>query len=279
MVNTALTGRHVRHRRRPAVRLLTRPGTSTGANGTGTRDLVLVTKNPGGHHEHHRHEPLRPRSGPTRARRTSSSRSRSCPSPTSTVRRRSTRPRLARGRRLPDQRGLPGPAVHAARLAGVDHLRHRRHRRHPGRGGSLLLVVEDIEAARAELIERGVDVAEVFHGRGFSDAGQDRIPGPAPDGQSYASFAAFSDPDGNELLLQEVTYRLPGRVESPTSPRLPTCCSRRLSRTAASRPHAAAQLVGLVRGVHGRARAGQHGRSGDEAADGYMKEVHGLVPR
>ena len=85
----------------------------------------------------------------------------------------------------------------------------------PGSGGSLLLTVDDIDAARAELIERGVEVSEVFHGRGFSDAGQGRIPGRAPDGQSYGSFATFSDPDGNEFLLQEVTSRLPGRVEEP----------------------------------------------------------------
>ena len=84
-----------------------------------------------------------------------------------------------------------------------------------GSTGRLLLAVDDIEAARADLIERGVDVSEVFHGQAFSADGQGREPGPDPDRGSYGSFATFSDPDGNEWLLQEVTMRLPGRVEEP----------------------------------------------------------------
>ena len=82
-----------------------------------------------------------------------------------------------------------------------------------GSAGSLLLAVDDIEAARAELIERGVDVSEVSHGQAFNAAGEGRKPGPDPRRQSYGSFARFTDPDGNEFLLQEVTTRLPGRVE------------------------------------------------------------------
>jgi catechol 2,3-dioxygenase-like lactoylglutathione lyase family enzyme len=81
--------------------------------------------------------------------------------------------------------------------------------------GSLLLAVEDIHAARAELIERGVEVSEVFHGVAFSADGQGREPGPDPERKSYFSYASFSDPDGNQFLLQEVTERLPGRV-APT---------------------------------------------------------------
>jgi catechol 2,3-dioxygenase-like lactoylglutathione lyase family enzyme len=79
--------------------------------------------------------------------------------------------------------------------------------------GSLLLAVSDIEAARAELSERGVDVSEVFHGPAFSADHQDRLPGPDPERRSYFSYASFSDPDGNQWLLQEVTTRLPGRVD------------------------------------------------------------------
>ena len=79
--------------------------------------------------------------------------------------------------------------------------------------GTLLLAVDDVEAARAELIERGVDVSEVFHGVAFSADGQGREPGLDPERKSYGSFASFSDPDGNEWLLQEVTTRLPGRVD------------------------------------------------------------------
>ena len=83
----------------------------------------------------------------------------------------------------------------------------------PGSAQGLYLVVLDIEAAREELIARGVEVGEVFHegapGARFHDSG--RVPGPAPDRATYGSFAAFSDPDGNGWLLQEITTRLPGR--------------------------------------------------------------------
>ena len=84
----------------------------------------------------------------------------------------------------------------------------------PGSAEGLYLVVDDIEAARAELIEHGVQVSEVFHDAGgvFHHAGTAaRLPGPDPDRTSYASFASFSDPDGNGWMLQEVTTRLPGR--------------------------------------------------------------------
>lgn len=85
----------------------------------------------------------------------------------------------------------------------------------PGSADGLQLVVSDIEAARAELEERGAQVSEVFHDAGgvFHHAGDTaRVPGPAPDRTSYGSFASFDDPDGNGWVLQEVTTRLPGRV-------------------------------------------------------------------
>jgi catechol 2,3-dioxygenase-like lactoylglutathione lyase family enzyme len=81
----------------------------------------------------------------------------------------------------------------------------------PGAAGYLLLAVSDVEAARAELIARGVEVSEVFHGLAFSDDAATRVPGPDPDRKSYGSYATFRDPDGNEFLLQELTSRLPGR--------------------------------------------------------------------
>jgi catechol 2,3-dioxygenase-like lactoylglutathione lyase family enzyme len=74
----------------------------------------------------------------------------------------------------------------------------------PGSVRRLGLVVADIEAARADLVARGVQVSDVFHGSGD--------PGPDPDRGSYQSYATFSDPDGNAWLLQEVTTRLPGRI-------------------------------------------------------------------
>ncbi len=85
----------------------------------------------------------------------------------------------------------------------------------PGSAQGLHLAVNDIEAARDELVGRGVEVSEVFHDAGgvFHHGGtQARVAGLAPQRQSYASFASFSDPDGNGWLLQEITTRLPGRV-------------------------------------------------------------------
>lgn len=84
----------------------------------------------------------------------------------------------------------------------------------PGSAQGMQLIVTDINAARAELAGRGVEVSEVFHDAGgvFHHAGtQARIPGLAPDRQSYGSFASFSDPDGNGWFLQEISTRLPGR--------------------------------------------------------------------
>jgi catechol 2,3-dioxygenase-like lactoylglutathione lyase family enzyme len=83
----------------------------------------------------------------------------------------------------------------------------------PGSAESLYLVVSDIEAVRDDLLARGVEVSEVFHegapGARFHEAG--RVAGRAPNDSTYGSFAAFSDPDGNGWLLQEITTRLPGR--------------------------------------------------------------------
>jgi len=78
----------------------------------------------------------------------------------------------------------------------------------PGSARGLYLIVSDIEAARAELVDRGVDVSEVFHRAG---PGQPPLSGPDPQRRSYVSFATFSDPDGNGWLLQEINTRLPGR--------------------------------------------------------------------
>ncbi|MEP0797700.1 VOC family protein [Trichocoleus sp. DQ-A3] len=84
----------------------------------------------------------------------------------------------------------------------------------PGSVQGLYLIVYDIEAARAELVERGVEVSEIFHDIAgiFHHAGTEgRVPGPDPERRDYASYASFSDPDGNGWILQEVRVRLPGR--------------------------------------------------------------------
>jgi catechol 2,3-dioxygenase-like lactoylglutathione lyase family enzyme len=89
----------------------------------------------------------------------------------------------------------------------------------PGSAHGLYLIVSDIEAARAELATHGAAVSEVFHagtpGAQFqADGTNGRVGGPEPEHTSYSSFASFSDPDGNSWLLQEVTTRLPGRVDA-----------------------------------------------------------------
>lgn len=92
----------------------------------------------------------------------------------------------------------------------------------PGSAQGLYLIVSDIEAARADLIRRGVAVSETFHGGDGVYSGPDepflfgrtRVSGPDPAHGSYRSFASFKDPDGNGWLLQEITARLPGRIDS-----------------------------------------------------------------
>lgn len=84
----------------------------------------------------------------------------------------------------------------------------------PGSIDSLQLTVLDIEAARAELAAKGIEVSEPFHDSGgiFHHAGErERVPGPDPERSDYGSFASFSDPDGNGWLLQEIKVRAPGR--------------------------------------------------------------------
>jgi catechol 2,3-dioxygenase-like lactoylglutathione lyase family enzyme len=87
----------------------------------------------------------------------------------------------------------------------------------PGSSQGNYLVVTDIEAARKDLVARGAPVSEVFHpakpGAQFQADGDGRAQGPAPNHGTYASFATFRDPDGNGWLLQEITARIPGRVD------------------------------------------------------------------
>jgi catechol 2,3-dioxygenase-like lactoylglutathione lyase family enzyme len=95
----------------------------------------------------------------------------------------------------------------------------------PGSAQGLYLIVSDIEAARKDLLARGVKVSEAFHDAGGVYLGKDepylfgrlRVGGLDPEHRSYRSFASFSDPDGNGWLFQEVTTRLPGRVETDTT--------------------------------------------------------------
>jgi len=95
----------------------------------------------------------------------------------------------------------------------------------PGSAQGLYLIVPDIEAARDELRGRGVEISEVFHDGGGVYAGTDdpylfgrlRVSGRDPEHRSYRSFVSFNDPDGNRWLLQEITTRLPGRIDPATT--------------------------------------------------------------
>jgi catechol 2,3-dioxygenase-like lactoylglutathione lyase family enzyme len=95
----------------------------------------------------------------------------------------------------------------------------------PGSAQGLYLIVSDIQAARAELVGLGVETSEVFHDDAGVYAGTDepylfgsiRVSGPDPDHRSYRSFASFRDPDGNGWLFQEITTRLPGRIDPATT--------------------------------------------------------------
>ncbi|HWI59641.1 MAG TPA: VOC family protein [Bacillota bacterium] len=159
----------------------------------------------------------------------------------------------------------------------------------PGAAGSLLLAVDDIDAARNDLIARGVEVSEVFHYAGgpFNNAVENpRVSGHDPQGRSYYSFASFEDPDGNGWLLQEIQTRLPGR-EWQSAP---------------ARALDVATLAGLLRETaehhdhfektHAEHHwwdwyasylsARQHGSGPEEAAaaaDRYLEEVLHVLPR
>ena len=117
--------------------------------------------------------------------------------------------------------------------------------------------MSDIEAARAELVGRGVDVSEVFH---RTAVGGPPVSGRHPEGRSYASFATFKDPDGNSWLLQEITARLPGRVDANET-----------KFTSPSELAAALRRAGAAHGEHEKRTGGQYRR---ELA-GLVRRIHG----
>lgn len=126
----------------------------------------------------------------------------------------------------------------------------------PGSARGLYLVVTDIEAARAELLARGAEPNAVFHREG---PGRPALPGPHPARASYSSFATFSDPDGNEWLLQEVTARLPGRVDAAAT-------------TFASAADLASALrrAGAAHGQHEKRTGGDHSATWPDWYAEYM---------
>ncbi|MFL6840796.1 MAG: VOC family protein [Bradyrhizobium sp.] len=125
----------------------------------------------------------------------------------------------------------------------------------PGSAQGLYLIVSDIEAARNELLGRGIKSSEVFHDAGGVYAGTDepylfgrlRISGADPEHRSYRSFASFNDPDGNGWLLQEVTARLPGRVDGDDT-----------TFTSSTELAAALRRAAAAHGEHEKRTGGQH---------------------
>jgi catechol 2,3-dioxygenase-like lactoylglutathione lyase family enzyme len=156
----------------------------------------------------------------------------------------------------------------------------------PGAVHSLILAVDDVDAARADLLARGVAVSEVFHYAGgpFSSVPNSRVSGRDPQGQSYRSFASFADPDGNEWLLQEIKTRRPGR-EWKSAPAAAIDVP-----TLAALLHETGEHHGQYEQTHAEHHwwdwyapylsARQTGRSPEEAeADRYMDEVLHVRPR
>jgi len=158
----------------------------------------------------------------------------------------------------------------------------------PG-SAELVLAVDNVDAAREDLIARGINVSEVFHYAGgpFNDAIKNpRVPGRDPEGRSYFSFASFEDPDGNRWLLQEITTRLPGREWEQ-------------KQAGAMDVATLAELLHETEGRHGEFEkthakhnwwdwyasylsARQNGSSPEEAAavaDRYMEEVLHVLPK
>ena len=160
---------------------------------------------------------------------------------------------MAGGRRRGRRPRLPRCAPDASRVERFDP--HRQQGRHLGGAGLNRRSRPDgrrHRRARAELISHGVDVSEVFHdaggslGGGFIAVPEARAPGHDPQRRSYASYASFSDPDGNRWLLQEITNRLPGRIDSNAT-----------TFTSASGLASALRRAAAAHGEHEK-RTGQH---------------------
>jgi catechol 2,3-dioxygenase-like lactoylglutathione lyase family enzyme len=136
----------------------------------------------------------------------------------------------------------------------------------PGSAQGLYLIVSDVEAARTDLLGRGVKVSEVFHGADGVYAGPDepylfgriRVGGPHPERSSYRSFASFRDPDGNGWLFQEITSRAPGRVEGDTT------------FSSAADLRAALWRAALAHGEHEKRNGGQHDANWPDWYAAYM---------
>lgn len=155
--------------------------------------------------------------------------------------------------------------------------------------GGLVLAVDNVDSARADLIAHGVQVSEVFHYAGLpfnNSVDKPRLPGPDPEGRSYFTFASFEDPDGNSWLLQEITTRFPDREWTPAqAPAADIAGLAELLRETSEhhdgyeKSHVEHHWWDWYAGyLSGR----QNGRSPEEAAasaDSYMTDVLHIAPR
>jgi catechol 2,3-dioxygenase-like lactoylglutathione lyase family enzyme len=147
----------------------------------------------------------------------------------------------------------------------------------PGCAQGLYLIVSNIEEARQELLGRGVAISEAFHDAGGVYAGPDqpylfgrlRVGGPDPEHRSYRTFASFSDPDGNGWLLQEITTRLPGRIDSAAT-----------SFSSASDLASALKRAAAAHGEHEKRSGGQRDENWPDWYAAYMvaEQAGGTLP-
>jgi catechol 2,3-dioxygenase-like lactoylglutathione lyase family enzyme len=159
----------------------------------------------------------------------------------------------------------------------------------PGSADSLVLAVDDIDAARGDLIARGVEVSEVFHYAGgpFNNAlANPRVGGRDPQGRSYFSFASFEDPDGNGWLLQEIKTRLPGREwESTQAQAVDVATLAELLRETSEhhdhyeKTHAEHDWWDWYAPYLSARQNGNSPEDAAAAADRYMDEVLHILPR
>jgi catechol 2,3-dioxygenase-like lactoylglutathione lyase family enzyme len=159
----------------------------------------------------------------------------------------------------------------------------------PGWPDSLILAVDDIDAARDELIARGVDVSEVFHYAAgpFNNAVENsRVAGRDPEGRSYHSFASFEDPDANGWLLQEIRTRLPGREwKSSQAPSMDVATLAELLHETAERhdhfekTHAEHQWWDWYAPYLSARQNGSDPEHAAAAADRFMEDVVNSPPR
>ena len=159
----------------------------------------------------------------------------------------------------------------------------------PGSTPDLVLAVDNIDAARADLVARGANVSEVFHYAGFpfnNSVENSRVSGRDPEGRTYSTFASFEDPDGNRWLLQEITTRLPGREWGQKDARsIDVATLAELLRETSEhhdhyeKTHAEHHWWDWYAPYLSARQNGSSSEQAAAAADRYMDEVHRVPPK